>query len=50
MHVVKRAADYKIMVASHEAVRPTGLCRTWPNWVAQESARGGAFEMCIRDR
>ena len=40
----KRAADYKIMVDSHEAVRPTGLCRTWPNWVAQESARGGEFE------
>ena len=39
-----RAADYKIMVDSHEAVRPTGLCRTWPNWVAQESARGGEFE------
>ena len=38
IHVVKRAADYKIMVDSHEAVRPTGLCRTWPNWVAQESA------------
>ena len=44
IHVVKRAADYKIMVDSHEAVRPTGLCRTWPNWVAQESARGGEFE------
>ena len=44
IHVVKRAADYKMMVDSHEAVRPTGLCRTWPNWVAQESARGGEFE------
>ena len=44
IHVVKRAADFKIMVNSHEAVRPTGLCRTWPNWLAQESARGGEFE------
>ena len=44
IHVVKRAADDKIMVDSHEAVRPTGVCRTWPNWVAQESARGGEFE------
>ncbi len=44
LHVVQRAAGYKIMVNSHEAVRPTGLCRTWPNWVAQESARGGEFE------
>ncbi len=44
LHVAKRAADYRIMVDSHEAVRPTGLCRTYPNWVAQESARGGEFE------
>ena len=44
LYVVQRAADYKIMVNSHEAVRPTGLCRTYPNWLAQESARGGEFE------
>jgi hypothetical protein len=44
IHVVRRAADFKIMVDSHEAVRPTGLCRTYPNWLAQESARGGEFE------
>lgn len=43
-YVVKTAADYKIMVDSHEAVRPTGMCRTYPNWVAQESARGTEFE------
>lgn len=43
-HVAERAADYKIMIDSHEAVRPTGLCRTYPNWLAQESARGGEFE------
>jgi len=32
------------MVNSHEAVRPTGLSRTYPNWLAQESARGTEFE------
>ncbi|AKQ46453.1 alpha-glucosidase [Rufibacter radiotolerans] len=44
IHVAKTAADYKIMVNSHEAVRPTGLNRTFPNWIAQESARGTEFE------
>lgn len=43
-HVAKRAADYEIMINSHEAVRPTGLHRTYPNWIAQESARGTEFE------
>ncbi len=43
-YVIERAADYRIMVDSHEAPRPTGLCRTYPNWLAQESARGGEFE------
>lgn len=43
-YVVKTAADYKIMVNSHEAVRPTGMYRTYPNWLAQESARGTEFE------
>ncbi|TRZ46087.1 glycoside hydrolase family 97 protein [Robertkochia solimangrovi] len=44
IHVARRAADYGIMVNSHEAVRPTGLNRTYPNWIAQESARGTEFE------
>lgn len=44
IHVAERAADFGIMVDSHEAVRPTGLARTYPNWIAQESARGGEFE------
>ncbi|RRJ91368.1 glycoside hydrolase family 97 protein [Flavobacterium macacae] len=44
IHVAERAADYQIMVNSHEAVRPTGLHRTFPNWFAQESARGTEFE------
>ncbi|MCR9226842.1 MAG: glycoside hydrolase family 97 protein [Flavobacteriaceae bacterium] len=43
-HVAMRAADYGIMINSHEAVRPTGLHRTYPNWLAQESARGTEFE------
>jgi hypothetical protein len=44
IHVAKTAAENKIMVNSHEAVRPTGLNRTYPNWIAQESARGTEFE------
>lgn len=44
IHVAQIAAQYKIMVNSHEAVRPTGLHRTYPNWLAQESARGTEFE------
>ncbi len=43
LHCVKRAADYHIMVDAHEAVRPTGLCRTWPNLIGNESARGTEF-------
>lgn len=44
IHVAEQAAKYHIMVNSHEAVRPTGLHRTYPNWIAQESARGTEFE------
>jgi glucan 1,4-alpha-glucosidase len=47
IHVARRAADHKIMVNSHEAVRPTGLHRTYPNWIAQESARGTEFEAMV---
>lgn len=43
-YVAETAAQYHLMVNSHEAVRPTGLCRTYPNWIAQESARGTEFE------
>ncbi len=42
-HVAERAAEYKIMVDSHESVRPTGLQRTYPNWMASEAARGNEF-------
>ena len=41
--VLKKAAEYKIMVNGHEAVRPTGLCRTYPNLVGNESAMGMEF-------
>ncbi len=44
MYCVKKAAEYKIMVNAHEAVRPTGLCRTYPNLIGNESARGTEFE------
>lgn len=42
-HVVKRAADYQIMVNSHESSRPTGVHRTYPNYIAAEAARGNEF-------
>ncbi len=44
VHVVETAAKYKIMVDSHEPVRPTGVQRTFPNWLAAEAARGTEFE------
>jgi glucan 1,4-alpha-glucosidase len=43
IRVAKKTADYKIMVDMHEPVRPTGLQRTYPNWLACEAARGNEF-------
>lgn len=43
-YVVEEAAKHHIMVDAHEATRPTGIGRTWPNYVANESARGGEYE------
>ena len=43
-YAVEKAAAYKIMVNAHEAVRPTGLCRTWPNLIGNESARGSEYQ------
>ena len=43
LHAIKKAADYKIMVNAHEAVRPTGVARTYPNHIGNESARGAEF-------
>ncbi len=44
LHVIKKAAEYKVMLNPHEAVRPTGLCRTYPNLIGNESARGTEFQ------
>lgn len=44
LYAVKKAGEYKIMVNAHEAVRPTGLCRTYPNLIGNESARGTEYE------
>lgn len=44
LYCVKKAAEYKICVNAHEAVRPTGLCRTYPNLIGNESARGTEYE------
>ncbi len=44
LHAVTEAAKHKIMVNAHEAVRPTGLCRTYPNLIGNESARGTEYQ------
>ena len=44
LYAITKAADYKIMVNAHEAVRPTGLARTYPNLIGNESARGTEYE------
>lgn len=43
-YALEKAAEYKIMLNAHEAVRPTGLCRTWPNLIGNESARGTEYQ------
>lgn len=43
-YALEKAADYKIMVNAHEAVRPTGIARTWPNLIGNESARGTEYQ------
>lgn len=44
LYCVVEAAKHKIMVNAHEAVRPTGLCRTYPNLIGNESARGTEYQ------
>lgn len=44
LYAVKKAAEHHIMLNAHEAVRPTGLCRTYPNLIGNESARGTEYE------
>nr|WP_315151901.1 glycoside hydrolase family 97 protein [uncultured Flavobacterium sp.] len=43
-YAIEKAADYKIMVNAHEAVRPTGICRTYPNLIGNEAARGTEYQ------
>ena len=43
-YAIEKAADYHIMVNAHEAVRPTGICRTWPNLIGNEAARGTEYQ------
>ncbi len=43
-YALEKAADYHIMVNAHEAVRPTGICRTYPNLIGNESARGTEYQ------
>ena len=44
LYALKKAAEHKVMVNAHEAVRPTGLCRTYPNLIGNESARGTEYQ------
>lgn len=44
LRCVTEAAKHHIMVNAHEATRPTGIARTWPNWIGNESARGTEYE------
>ena len=44
MFVVKKAAEHKVMINGHEMVRPTGLCRTYPNLIGAEAARGTEYQ------
>jgi hypothetical protein len=43
-YCIEKAVDYEIMVNAHEAVRPTGICRTYPNMIGNEAARGTEFQ------
>ena len=43
VRAAQKAADYKVMIDMHEPVRPTGLQRTWPNWLACEAGRGNEY-------
>lgn len=44
LYAVRKAAEHRIMVNAHEAVRPTGLCRTYPNLIGNESAKGTEYQ------
>jgi glucan 1,4-alpha-glucosidase len=48
VRVAEKTAQYKIMLDAHEPTRPTGLCRTYPNWLACEAARGNEYNAWSR--
>ena len=50
LYAVTEAAKHRIMVNAHEAVRPTGLCRTYPNLIGNESARGTEYEAFVGNK
>ena len=50
LYCVTEAAKYHIMVNAHEATRPTGLCRTYPNLIGNESARGTEYESFVGNK
>ena len=50
LYAVQEAAKHHIMVNAHEAVRPTGLCRTWPNLIGNEAARGTEYDATMENR
>jgi len=47
LYALQQAAKHRVMVNAHEAVRPTGLCRTWPNLIGNESAMGNEYRSLI---
>lgn len=47
LYCIEEAAKHQIMVNAHEATRPTGICRTYPNWIGNESARGTEYECFV---
>lgn len=49
-YAIEKAAEYQIMVNAHEAVRPTGIARTFPNLISNESARGTEYQAFGNDR
>lgn len=44
LYCIQQAAEHRIMVNAHEATRPTGICRTYPNWIGNESAMGTEYQ------
>jgi len=50
LYAIREAARHHVMVNAHEAVRPTGLCRTWPNLIGNEAARGTEYDATMGNR